>query len=99
MINATNLTNSPFTELLSPYTHSIIGYGFFGIVFIFIVAAVYIKTQNLTSTSAVMLLVSALFSSLLTLTQASVVVLTMFYIFTALAMVALIGSIVLSREV
>jgi len=97
MINATNLTNNPFIEILSPYTNSILGSYFYGIIFIFIIGAVYIKTRNLVSTSAMMIVIAGLFSAVLTASGAGLAILMIFYVFTALGMVALIAGIILEK--
>lgn len=88
-INGSDLINQPFNTLTGPYT-DILGMGFFLVVFVFIIAAVYIKTRNAVSALAVMLVVGMLFTGggiFADFPQMSLV-------FLALSLIALVGLIV-----
>ena len=92
-----NFTQNPLREILSPYLNSILGTWFYGIVFFFIAAAVYIKTRSVVSTSAVMLIITTLFSGVFVAGGASIYTLAVFFIMAAISITALIVGIITGR--
>jgi hypothetical protein len=60
-LNGTNFTNAPWTTIFAAYT-DLLGVAAYAIIFFFVVGAVYLKTQNLTSTAGAAIVTSMLFT-------------------------------------